>query len=602
MEALSDSLRHISALLRAGEYRTAHDELLQILDAHPRHAEAVRLLAGTKQALGDPTTAEALLRQARALAPEWAPTLTTLAELLLAKGGTEEAESLLQRAITTSPRYRPAALALARHFNASARAAEALRVVAPWCASAPVDAELSAQHVVALIALGRAQDAIQCYQSILAATPGDPAAVRALSVALGATGQHHEVVRIIQPVIAASRASASLYCTHARSLIAQGQLAPAEIALREALRLDPRLVDAHNHLAQLIWVRTGNSELASAQLAEAVQMFAADDALRATLAALLQGIGDARAAYACLADRLTAHTSPALLLRAGLAALEFEPGTARELAERARRIVPENRSVQMLLTAAKLGTGDAQGAMGLCEALRAQFPDDQYLIALQTTAWRQLGDSRYAKLCDYRNLVVPFELQPGAECPDPAAFLDAVRASIEPLHDPKGHALPFQSLRHGTETTQDLTRSTDAAIRALFEAFALPVGSYLRHLGEGKDPLRRRNTGRWRFQGAWSVRLRSSGFHRNHTHPRGWISSAYYLVVPDVMRDTSTQQGVLTFGEPGILTQPPLPAEYTVRPEAGQLFLFPSYLWHGTTPFRDSQARLTVAFDAVPNP
>ena len=60
-------------------------------------------------------------------------------------------------------------------------------------------------------------------------------------------------------------------------------------------------------------------------------------------------------------------------------------------------------------------------------------------------------------------------------------------------------------------------------------------------------------------------------------------------------------QGVLTFGEPGIVTTPPLAAEYTVRPEVGMLVLFPSYFWHGTVPFSSNQARLTVAFDAVPD-
>jgi hypothetical protein len=30
------------------------------------------------------------------------------------------------------------------------------------------------------------------------------------------------------------------------------------------------------------------------------------------------------------------------------------------------------------------------------------------------------------------------------------------------------------------------------------------------------------------------------------------------------------------------------------------LVLFPSYFWHGTVPFSSGHARLTVAFDAVP--
>jgi hypothetical protein len=67
------------------------------------------------------------------------------------------------------------------------------------------------------------------------------------------------------------------------------------------------------------------------------------------------------------------------------------------------------------------------------------------------------------------------------------------------------------------------------------------------------------------------------------------------------MSDAQTQDGILTFGEPGIATTPGLAAEYSVRPSVGLLVLFPSYFWHGTVPFRSHQARLTVAFDAVPD-
>jgi Putative 2OG-Fe(II) oxygenase len=48
------------------------------------------------------------------------------------------------------------------------------------------------------------------------------------------------------------------------------------------------------------------------------------------------------------------------------------------------------------------------------------------------------------------------------------------------------------------------------------------------------------------------------------------------------------------------VTTPALGAEYSVRPAVAMLVLFPSYFWHGTLPFHSNQARLTVAFDAVP--
>jgi predicted Zn-dependent protease len=600
--ALIEDMRRISELLRTGSFRSAHEQLESIVAANPDFVEGLRLLGGAKQALGDPAAAEALLRRALELDPGWTPTLATLGELLLMSGRGSEAEPLLQRAVTGSPPYPRAALLLARYYNDSRRPAEALAVAAPLCLSGRTDAELAAQHIAALAALGRQEEALATYRALVAARPDNPILAHALASVLNMTGQYEEAGRVAQQVLTRGHRSAVLLNTYARTLIAQGALERAEAALRECLALEPRLTDAHNHLAQVIWVRSGDLKQATAELDRTLQTFATDEALWATKAAILQGGGDARAAYDCLAPwALRERAPPALMLRAGLAALEFDAGKALELAERALRVEPSNAAAHKLLAAAELGVGDARAALAECDALLARTPDDQYLIALQTTAWRLLGDARYAELCDYPNLVVPRQLEPPPPWHDLPGFLADLTVSLNRLHDPQGHALLFQSLRNGTETTQDLSRSTDPAIQALFAAFASPIRNYLEHIGHGSDPLRRRNAGRWRFNGAWSVRLHSSGYHTNHTHPRGWISSACYIELPDCMSDGRSDEGVLTFGEPGIATTPKLGAEYSVRPQVGMLVLFPSYFWHGTVPFRSSQARLTVAFDAVPD-
>jgi uncharacterized protein (TIGR02466 family) len=154
-------------------------------------------------------------------------------------------------------------------------------------------------------------------------------------------------------------------------------------------------------------------------------------------------------------------------------------------------------------------------------------------------------------------------------------------------------------LRQGTETTQDLSRSRDPVIQALFQAFAAPIARYREHIGRGTDALRRRNCGASRFNGSWSVRLHRAGYHTSHVHPRGWISSACYIQLPDSMQH-ARGEGILSFGAPRMLTTPRLEAEFSVRPVVGQLVLFPSYFWHGTLPFHSDQPRLTVAFDVVP--
>ena len=225
-----------------------------------------------------------------------------------------------------------------------------------------------------------------------------------------------------------------------------------------------------------------------------------------------------------------------LLVRAGLSALDFDPAKALSLAQRALQALPDSTPARSLLAAAQLGVGDAAAALRNMRDTRSpSSPDDQYLIALQT---RRCGCSAMSATASSAITAISScrcpssRRRPGAT--SPASCRISRRASTA-CTIPNGHALLFQSLRHGTETTQDLTRSTDPAVRGLFAAFAAPIGRYLEHIGAGADALRRRNDGRWRFNGSWSVRLRDRGFHMSHVHPRGWISSAFYVELPDLM-------------------------------------------------------------------
>jgi len=93
--------------------------------------------------------------------------------------------------------------------------------------------------------------------------------------------------------------------------------------------------------------------------------------------------------------------------------------------------------------------------------------------------------------------------------------------------------------------------------------------------------------------------LRREGYHVNHVHPQGWISSAYYVSVPAEVEDETERSGWIKFGEPRFPV-PGADAERYVKPRAGRLVLFPSYMWHGTMPIHGDEARMTIAFDAVP--
>jgi uncharacterized protein (TIGR02466 family) len=108
-----------------------------------------------------------------------------------------------------------------------------------------------------------------------------------------------------------------------------------------------------------------------------------------------------------------------------------------------------------------------------------------------------------------------------------------------------------------------------------------------------------RNRGVARFTGAWSVRLQRLGYHVNHFHPDGWVSSAYYVEVPPEAADARAQSGWIKFGEPRYEV-PGAGAERFIQPVPGRLVLFPSYMWHGTMPIYGDNPRMSIAFDIKP--
>ena len=150
-----------------------------------------------------------------------------------------------------------------------------------------------------------------------------------------------------------------------------------------------------------------------------------------------------------------------------------------------------------------------------------------------------------------------------------------------------------------------LVGDSDPVIRAFFEALAAPLEAYRSEIALGETnedrehPFLARNTGPAAVVGCWSVRLRRHGFHVNHTHPLGWISSAFYIAVPDEADDEEKKSGWLKLGEP-LHRMPFGEARRFIKPRPGLLVLFPSYLWHGTMPIHGDQTRLTIAFDAIP--
>jgi hypothetical protein len=158
-----------------------------------------------------------------------------------------------------------------------------------------------------------------------------------------------------------------------------------------------------------------------------------------------------------------------------------------------------------------------------------------------------------------------------------------------------------QTLRGGTQTLGDIFGAGHELVERLRLRVDEAVAAYVARLKENAEhPLLRRRRAQFHYSGSWSSRLRDCGFHTNHVHSKGWISSAYYIAVPEAVENTHEKQGWLKFGEPAFEPAFKEPIRRAIKPAPGKLVLFPSYMWHGTVPFHSAAARTTIAFDAVP--
>lgn len=250
--------------------------------------------------------------------------------------------------------------------------------------------------------------------------------------------------------------------------------------------------------------------------------------------------------------------------------------------------------------AAALLAGDPQKAEAFCQAGLRQVPYDQSCLALLGTSWRLQGNAQDEHLNGYNSLIRVFDLEPPDGFSNMADFNAELGLELERLH-PKTQAYLEQSLHGGTQTQGHLFGAGHVMVEKLRARIEAALSAYIADLApDDQHPFLARRQNGFRFAGAWSSLMREQGFHVNHLHPQGWVSSCYYVTVPDVAKDQDTRQGWIKFGEPELDVALNDPIRRAVQPVPGRLVLFPSYMWHGTIPFRDASIRTTIAFDAVP--
>lgn len=410
-------------------------------------------------------------------------------------------------------------------------------------------------------------------------------------------GRAGEALAALEAMAGESVDSPELLVHLARGLGFAERYDEAGARLEQGLSLWPVDAALHEQLARLRFARDGVDGFTE-RLEQSIRDFPRELKLRLVAAGLLRNAGCAERALELLREGLrVAPDSAAFLTSVGVLLDERDASDeALALLRAAVQRAPQSRPANRNLIPALLRRAQHAEARTLCEELLRAEPDDQKLIAYYATALRAAGDANYRVLHDYPRLVRTYRPAAPAGFASIADFLASFAHELTRLHHTEQRPLD-QSLRGGSQTERNLP-ADNPVIAAFFAMIDAPVRDYISRLADDdrSHPTDRRKSAGYRINGSWSVRLKPGGFHVNHVHPRGWISSAFYVELPGASHG---QQGWLKFGEPEG-NYPGCRADYLVEPAAGMLVLFPSYLWHGTVPFESDGRRLTAAFDVIP--
>jgi len=589
--------------------------------------------AATMLERGEVAAAEAILAPLTASAAEEnVDALQLMGLVRVYQNRPEEGISLLSRSLAIDPAQPHVQLNLGRALAWQGCCEEAVRAFRSALLLRPEMMEARFELADALYKAGNLPDAESAFRDLLREMPGFGPAKLGLGAVLLALDRVQEAVERLEDAIAEStepRLLAGLHCNLAIAQRRRHDHAAALDHFERAQRMDPsrhdldlaraqtlqdlrRFDDALDFYRQVL-AREPANERAHAAYNDLLYRLGREDEFlasydrappipalqiaKANALVMAERSQEAHAIFASILARdpdnhpaaIGAATALVKMKRYGEAEALFEAAMHRDLS---------SPDPAFRLCAALLRKGDPQKAAVMAEQGLRLAPADQLGLALLGSAWRMMGDERDEELNGYDSLIRIFDLPPPEGFSSMAQFNAKLASCLDRLHPPTREYLA-QSLRGGSQTSgglfgegYELVEKLRTRIQEALESYIAELRTDIRH-----PFLSRRSTG-FRYCDSWSSRLTDGGYHTNHLHRGGWISSCYYVHLPKSVEDEKEKQGWITFGQPDFENGRAI--RRAIQPKAGRLILFPSYTWHGTLPFHSATPRITIAFDALP--
>ena len=590
----------------SGNLISAEKLFTEVLELNQNELNALYFMGAIRRKQNRNNEAKQYWQRALDIKREQPQVLNALANFYKSSGAIEEAITSYKEALTLQANYVEAWFNLGLTYQALTRQQDALHAFEKALT-------LKSDHPAYLNAYGMAlkdtnqlQKAISIYQKLLRIEPAYAKGWYNLAVALRITFEHSEALKSCQKAISYNPKAPEFYYLEGNICFEMGDFDSADIAYRRALALKPDYDAVHVSLNKLYWEHK-KDDLVGKSYEIGVQYAPSSPNLWNSYIGLLEMTNRHQDAE-IIRERAAKHISDNpeyLVLCAQKHARDGNTAAAKHQFEKALSFDENRKSTLVNYAQFLIQETEYTHALKQLELAGHNDPNNQEIWAYKGLCWQLMGDERAEWLNNFDQFVK------AAQIPIPSGytllsdFLTELLCEIKTYHTSK-HQPIDQTLRGGSQTFGKLLDRAHPLVQQLKSSIKDVVQDYITTLPDDPlHPLLRRkpdlNNGGFDFSASWSVWLKDGGFHVNHVHSMGWISSALYLDVPEnTMDQDARKEGWIKFGESGLKLGKLEKIGKFIKPEAGMLVLFPSYCWHGTVAFNRKADRITAPFDIIP--
>jgi len=587
--ALNDILAGI--LAGQGRFQEAIPAYGKVIEIKPDHGEAYFALGNIALYLGTPHEAIENYRKALDITPGFGQAHGNLGTALMGIGRDTEAIESFTKALELAPDLAEAHGNLGIALRNAGRTEEAVSSFRRALEYEPEVGETHNNLGAAMEELGRRDEAISCYGAAIAIMPAYAEAHCNLANALAKGGQHQEAAESYQTAIEIKPDFAEAHNSLGVSLKEMGRLEDAEASFEKAVAIKPDFVHAHINRAAVLR-RLGKLEDSVTSCRTALRHNPRSAQAYYNLGAAVQLDGQLEAAVD--------GYQKALEIKPDFADAHANIGHAFQDLGRFEEAIPHFEAAASRI--AKARALECCFALGRVEDYHKRL--DELCRNDPTNIWAA-GISAFAAHQWEAENPYPF-------CKDPLDFItiENIKADLDPFASFSAKLIkeiegvrtvwepPENTTVNGYHTLGNLFQMGTPKVTALQNVISRRIEAYRTVYADRTDTF----IAQWpKHCGlfGWHIRILKDGYQESHIHPSGWLSGVIYLEMPE---NLDPDQGAITFTLHGrdypILNQD-IPS-FRHSPKEGDLVLFPSSLFHYTSPFHADAERQCVAFDLCP--